>query len=651
MKKTFRLPFARLSDAVLVLLMTAGCFLCFLSAVDTTGCANAFSSPWNGLLQFENAFLQFLTRKTGRIILLFSCEQNRDYLFAVTALALVFALLFQYAVREKKIAVSCVAGLFVVAGYGFGLFHSAVGVALLILGFLLTLTERIGGKSFWVRLGAITLSFALVFTSVSALHIAAPASKLKASLGRGWHTLRYETNDPLPEGDLRRDTASAQTGQTALTVEADTLKDMVLRGFVGDTFDGVRWSPLENETLSRYTELFYWLHERGFYGTVQPMLALEVVDDCTVQTVQVTNVSACKRYAFLPTACRAESLWRASRLSETPVATGETYTAQMPTCDKAALFAAQRKIAKQDGTDNDYLQAERAYAQFVYETALTVPDSTAQALKTVVAEEIKDKGLADKLCYVLDFFHRYTHTTAAVPFEGEDAVAWFLEKSKVGNDAMFASASALMLRYLGIPARYAEGYRVESETVKRSDAHAWAEYYLDGIGWIALETLPELTQQERIIYEQASEAPPVPFDEEPLNPPDEQKVQEGNPQIVSYGTVLMLIGLSLLLAAVSIVLWRRLRFQKRLRRIHAMPPKERIPALYAYAQYVQKQGGVCVPDAEARRLRQEALFSNHTMTERHVERMEQYVTQSVTLCREKDTLPKKLRHILWDCLY
>ena len=651
MKRRFRFSSARLSDVVLVLLMTAGSFLCLLSAVDTTGCTNAFSSPWNGLLQFENAFLQFLTRKTGRIFLLFSCVQNRDYLFAVTAFAAVCGLLFLYAVREKKIAVSCVALLLVVTGCGFGLFRSTVGVVLFVLGFLLSLTERIGGKNFWVRFGALALSLALVCTSVSVLHIAAPASKLKASLGRGWHTLRYETNDPLPEGDLRRDTASAQTEQTALTVEADALEHMVLRGFVGDTFDGVRWTETDKETLSRYAELFYWLHERGFYSTVQPMLALETVDNCTVQTVRITNVSACKRYAFLPTACRAESLWQASRISETPIATGETYTAQMPVCDKAALFAAQRKIAKHTEADNDYLQAERAYAQFVYETALTVPDSTAQALENIVPSEMKDKGLADKLCYVLDFFHRYTHTTAAVPFEGEDAVAWFLEKSKAGNDAVFASASALMLRYLGIPARYAEGYRVESETVKRADAHAWAEYYLDGIGWIALETLPELTAQERVIYEPDSEGTP-PITDTDFNIPDEpQNTQEGEPQIVSYGILLVMLMLVLVLTAALLLLWRRLRFQKRLRKIRSLPPNGRIPALYAYAQYVQEQGGVCVPDAEARRLRQEALFSNHTLTEAHVERMERYVAQSVARCKEKDTLPKKLRHILWDCLY
>ena len=53
-----------------------------------------------------------------------------------------------------------------------------------------------------------------------------------------------------------------------------------------------------------------------------------------------------------------------------------------------------------------------------------------------------------------------------------------------------------MYRALGIPARYASGYRVTVADdsmvtdVTDQDTHAWAEVYLSGLGWIPVETTP-----------------------------------------------------------------------------------------------------------------------------------------------------------------
>ena len=66
----------------------------------------------------------------------------------------------------------------------------------------------------------------------------------------------------------------------------------------------------------------------------------------------------------------------------------------------------------------------------------------------------------------------------------------------------FASAAALLLRELGVPARYVSGYMVNRALFEVADdtsahatvtdytAHAWVEVYLDYIGWIPLEVTP-----------------------------------------------------------------------------------------------------------------------------------------------------------------
>ncbi len=84
-----------------------------------------------------------------------------------------------------------------------------------------------------------------------------------------------------------------------------------------------------------------------------------------------------------------------------------------------------------------------------------------------------------------------------------DGVENFLRNTKEGYCVQFASAAALILRELGIPVRYAEGYignemtRVSREDfvyggyVRDYQAHAWIEVYFDGVGWIQYETTPQ----------------------------------------------------------------------------------------------------------------------------------------------------------------
>ena len=84
-----------------------------------------------------------------------------------------------------------------------------------------------------------------------------------------------------------------------------------------------------------------------------------------------------------------------------------------------------------------------------------------------------------------------------------DGVENFLINTKEGYCVQFASAVTLILRELGIPARYVEGYIAdELERQSRNDfvysgyvrdynAHAWVEVYYDGVGWIQYETTPQ----------------------------------------------------------------------------------------------------------------------------------------------------------------
>lgn len=77
-------------------------------------------------------------------------------------------------------------------------------------------------------------------------------------------------------------------------------------------------------------------------------------------------------------------------------------------------------------------------------------------------------------------------------------VEWFLFEGQQGYCTHFASAMAVLGRCIGIPTRYVQGYAVDMRGTKAEvdypvygrEAHAWAEAYISGVGWIPFEATP-----------------------------------------------------------------------------------------------------------------------------------------------------------------
>jgi len=87
----------------------------------------------------------------------------------------------------------------------------------------------------------------------------------------------------------------------------------------------------------------------------------------------------------------------------------------------------------------------------------------------------------------------YAQTIPPVP-SGIDPMEWFLFEEKTGFCNYYATAEVLMLRSLGIPARFAVGYAqgeydpsAKTYNVRKMDSHAWPEVYFSGYGWIPFE--------------------------------------------------------------------------------------------------------------------------------------------------------------------
>lgn len=96
----------------------------------------------------------------------------------------------------------------------------------------------------------------------------------------------------------------------------------------------------------------------------------------------------------------------------------------------------------------------------------------------------------------------YDTNTKRMPSTATDFAKWFLESAETGYCVHFATATTVLLQAAGIPARYITGYMVNMraayvEIVQSKEAHAWAEFWLPGYGWMMLEsTPPDLRGQE-----------------------------------------------------------------------------------------------------------------------------------------------------------
>jgi protein-glutamine gamma-glutamyltransferase len=92
---------------------------------------------------------------------------------------------------------------------------------------------------------------------------------------------------------------------------------------------------------------------------------------------------------------------------------------------------------------------------------------------------------------------RYGYTLDLSGPLADDPLANFLFVRRAGHCEYFASAMTVMLRSLGIPARYATGFLPGEYNdvggdyiVRQSDAHAWVEVYFTNYGWVTFDPTP-----------------------------------------------------------------------------------------------------------------------------------------------------------------
>lgn len=317
------------------------------------------------------------------------------------------------------------------------------------------------------------------------------------------HYWRYEkAGEVLPEGNLSQPVTKTESTDTLLSVTADTAQTLYLRGFVGDTYENETWTALDTETAAEEKDLFYWLHQSGFYPQSQLATAARLMGNYQSGSVSVQNLAGCSLYRYEPCTVLPERAGLTKNkiqpsTLETNGLRGERGYSYETVSDAQTILPELLDFLQNDTSDGvkSYLQMESAYREFVYSYALTVPAEFRAQLGAVLDQCCESYGPADSLT-------KEQAQTAALAFlelcfDGSGDIALPLTDTADGTTYQYATVAALALRYYGIPARYVEGYTVktaenEPTSVDANAAGAWVEVYQDGIGWLPLALTPGL---------------------------------------------------------------------------------------------------------------------------------------------------------------
>lgn len=304
-------------------------------------------------------------------------------------------------------------------------------------------------------------------------------------------------------GDLNKVTFNEKTDLTVYTDSA-LAENIYLKGYVGAVYSKNSWEEFSDELYKQYDGMFSEFYQNKTFP--QDMLTDYMLEYYLSDFVNM----------------EIKSGYRNEKYNYTPyssVPDGEiTYIDD--TIVKLDNFRdySFRVTSKQVSRDNfqDFLNnyhggsINEQYTEFVHENYCKVPDNS--DMQALYSRYISDSGISDmdlygKLDYIRNILAEnaeYSLTPGKTP-SSEDFVSYFLNENHKGYCVHFATSGVVLARMAGIPARYAEGYVLLSDDFsdenKRADgsykvdikdnrAHAWAEIYIDGLGWIPYEFTP-----------------------------------------------------------------------------------------------------------------------------------------------------------------
>lgn len=352
------------------------------------------------------------------------------------------------------------------------------------------------------------------------------------------------------------------TGQVIAQIASEDISSrLYIRSFTAGKYKDNQWSTLPASDYKEIEPLF--THNQGEWYDQGAWLmevmghsedlssALYAYDPRAVdfknfrRVFRVTSVYIQTPYYFIP--YDLDISFNGFVFDWAPQGTGpKAYNSYIMDMPSGAMITFLRTNHSSDPYLLTYENGESAYRRFVYSHYLDIPEALRSRIRTLLpvphARTYEEKrAWYHTVSQFLQNNYRYT-THPGRTAAGEDFISDFLFNKKEGYCTAFASAGVMLLRAGGVPARYVTGLTVSTDEVNNADiangfhtldindhhAHAWAEVYVDDIGWRPAELTPG--------YDGAADPFPAPADEKqsPDQPdkqsPDNQSGQQNEQQ-------------------------------------------------------------------------------------------------------------------------
>ena len=165
-----------------------------------------------------------------------------------------------------------------------------------------------------------------------------------------------------------------------------------------------------------------------------------------------------------------------------------------PSLHAGEIYSVQASLP--NATEAQLRSSGNSYPTWVTQRYLQLPASITPRVRELAVQIASGKDNPyDIALAVTDWLRtniQYSDTIPELPANREP-IDWFLFDLKQGFCNYYATAEVVLLRSVGIPARWSTGYAEGEElpgksfVVRQRDAHAWPEVYFSGIGWIEFE--------------------------------------------------------------------------------------------------------------------------------------------------------------------
>lgn len=405
-------------------------------------------------------------------------------------------------------------------------------------------------------------------------------------------------NNVSSEVDFSNAGALKQTGTKVMTVVTDLNGRIYLKGMSYANYENNKWSVLTDEQANDYPQDF-----QAFIMTANYQERSTV----TIDTVNKESIVYTPYYL---------------------ASINDTFS---PVCDvlvsnsdKATNYSMSVMPFSESELDNfsmDFSSQVYDYDNFVKNYYLKLPYDTKLAMLKIAEENnltgVSTQNIPQAVKQFVSHSASYSLNTQKVP-DGRDVAEWFFNDAETGYCMHFANAAAVMLRALGVPARYVTGYCadvVDGKAIVTSDnAHAWVEYYDSSIGWIPLDA----TSSDFVVV-QATESIQPTTQAQTTSPTVQPTTQAQNTKPVKtevkakISTPAIIVIIILLIIALEILRIILIRYYRKYSFTHK-DYKSRVICIYRYLNKLSVHSKVRIPK-KIENICTKAKFSTHNISD------------------------------------